>query len=216
MELEIFLIHKEFAMVALTCKGDPIYPKAIFCIGRNYVEHINELQNSKPDECVFFIKPPHALGESLHVSLHNEPIHYEGELVFVLGDGGFKAVGFGLDLTKRELQTKLKSKSLPWERSKAFRVSALVSEFVPFSSLESLRLELNINGKLVQSGGVKDMIYPPKVALKSLLEWSDVYENDLLFTGTPKGVGVVHIKDIFHCKVYENDRLLVEHEWIAT
>ena len=203
-------------MTTLTCKGTPISPKAIFCIGRNYSEHIAELGNSKPDECVFFIKTPHSLSENLLVGLQGEPIHYEAELVFVLGANSLTAVGIGLDLTKRELQTKLKSKSLPWEKAKSFRASALVSECVEFKVLESLRLELWINNMLVQSGGVKDMIYPPLLALELLQEWTNTEVDDILFTGTPKGVGVVNIGDLFHGKVYENDKLLVEKYWIAT
>lgn len=203
-------------MNPITCKGKLVYPKALFCVGRNYSEHIAELGNAMPDECVFFIKPPHALGKDLHVSFHDEPIHYEGELVFVLEDDSLTAVGIGLDLTKRQLQTELKSKSLPWERSKSFRVSALVSDCVAFESLQNLHFELWINNLLVQSGAVIDMIYPPLLALESLLCWSDVANNDLLFTGTPKGVGVVNRGDIFIGKVFENKKLLVEKSWIAT
>ena len=202
-------------MIPVTCKGVDIFPKAIFCIGRNYTKHIEELGNAKPDECVFFIKPPHALANTLHVSIHDEPIHYEAELVFVLDKGMLTSVGIGLDLTKRELQAKLKSNSLPWERSKSFRVSALVSDCVEFKTLDSLRLELWINNKLVQSGGVKDMIYKPNLALELLHKWSDTAQNDLFFTGTPEGVGVVNKGDVFIGKVYEEQTLLVEKTWEA-
>jgi len=203
-------------MKTLTCKDKAISPKALFCIGRNYSEHIEELGNSKPDECVFFIKPPHALSDSLHVSIHDEPVHYEAELVFVLGHDSLTAVGIGLDLTKRQLQTELKSKSLPWERAKCFRVSAVVSDCVEFDSLENLRLELWINNMLVQAGGVNDMIYKPLLALELLHGWSDTEPNDLLFTGTPKGVGIVNVGDEFVGKVYENNTLLVQKSWIAS
>ena len=203
-------------MTPVTCKNELVYPKALFCVGRNYSEHIAELGNAKPEECLFFTKTPHALAQDLHVSFHDEPIHYEAELVFVLDGDLLTAVGVGLDLTKRELQTKLKTKSLPWERAKSFRVSALVSECVGFDVLESLRLELWVNNVLVQSGGVKDMIYSPLLALELLHSWSDTHKNDLLFTGTPKGVGVVNVGDVFTGKVYENDKLLVEKTWIAS
>lgn len=202
-------------MIPVICNGKNIYPKAIFCVGRNYSEHIEELGNAKPEECVFFIKIPHALTNTLHVSIHDEPMHYEAELVFVIENNKLTAVGFGLDLTKRQLQSKLKSSSLPWERAKSFRGSALVSDFVHFTSLESLSLELWINNKLVQSGGVKDMIYKPDLALNLLVDWSDLEENDLFFTGTPKGVGKVNQGDIFIGKVYENSTLLVEKSWEA-
>ena len=109
--------------------GLPITPSKIVCVGRNYVEHIQELNNDVPDQMVLFIKPNSAISPTLRC-YHQEPLHYETELCFMVVDGAFKAASVGLDLTKRQLQSQLKIKGLPWERAKGFDGSALFSEFV--------------------------------------------------------------------------------------
>ena len=131
--------------------SNPIQPTKILCIGRNYHDHIKELNNPVPDEMVVFNKPPSSIGSQL-CSYHGETIHYESEICFLVKDGQYCAVGFGLDLTKRELQSKLKSKGLPWERAKAFDGSAVFSRFLPIEGvdIESLQVELFINCVRVQ------------------------------------------------------------------
>ena len=125
-----------------------ITPNKIICIGRNYVEHIAELGNEVPDEMVIFLKPNSAIAGQL-TSFDQEPLHFEGELCFIYQQGHFSAVGFGLDLTKRGLQSKLKSKGLPWERAKAFNGSAVFSDFVSVDKVSSdLSLTLKIDNEL--------------------------------------------------------------------
>jgi len=202
-------------MRTILCNETPIVPSTLFCIGRNYAEHIKELGNETPETPVIFFKPNSTLAELLHVSEHDEPIHYEAEIVFVVGDEGYKAAGIGLDLTKRALQSTLKAKGLPWERAKAFRGAALVSPCTSFTCKEALRLELWINNVLAQEGKVEQMLYTPEALLEELRAFVDVSENDLVFTGTPKGVGVVQAGDVFVGKLYEGDLLLVEQTWRA-
>ncbi|MBE0495768.1 MAG: fumarylacetoacetate hydrolase family protein [Campylobacterales bacterium] len=200
-------------MRTIVCNEETVTPSTLFCVGRNYVEHIKELGNETPESPVFFFKPNNVLAETLHVSMWDEAIHYETELVFVVGVDGYKAVGVGLDLTKRALQSTLKAKGLPWERAKSFRGAALVSPCLGFTCIEDLRLELWIDDVLVQEGGVSQMIYPPLEVLTQLQDFVDVSENDLVFTGTPKGVGVCHVGQVFVGKLFEKETLLVEQTW---
>ena len=110
-------------MNTIQLDSQPIAPSKIVCIGRNYLEHIRELGNETPDAMVIFNKPNSAISQTLF-ALRDEPLHYEGEICFMVKQGELDALGFGLDLTKRELQSKLKSKGLPWERAKAFDAAA--------------------------------------------------------------------------------------------
>ena len=193
-----------------------ISPSKIVCVGRNYVEHIEELGSEVPDEPIFFMKPNSAISEQLH-SFHQEPLHYEGELCFLFEDGGFSAVGFGLDITKRALQNKLKSKGLPWERSKAFDGSAVFSKFIGIDQVsQNLSLELSINGKVVQSGSISLMLYKPQNILLDILKFISLENGDIVMTGTPKGVGVINSKDFFCGKVMDNDSLMTSGEWVAS
>ncbi len=192
-----------------------ITPNKVICIGRNFVEHIEELKNEVPRQMVIFFKPNTSV--SGEVKLHDDEVtHFESELSFLIKDGKFEAVSFGLDLTKREVQSILKEKGLPWERAKAFRASAIFSEFVSFESLEDLNLTLHVNNKLVQKGGVDMMINKPYDILKEVLTFSDIDENDILMCGTPKGVGILTKGDILEGCVYEKDRLLIKCEWVVS
>ena len=139
-------------MKTVIIESQNIVPSKIICIGRNYVEHIAELGNEIPDEMVVFNKPNSAISTKLK-SYHQEQLHYEGELCFMVKDGDFSAVAFGLDLTKRDLQSQLKAKGLPWERAKAFNGSAVFSDFVKINKSdinEKLSLELTIDEKIMQ------------------------------------------------------------------
>ena len=102
-----------------------IQPSKIVCVGRNYVAHIRELNNEIPDSMVVFNKPNSAIADTLHSHIDGQTLHYESELAFLVAKGTLSAVGFGLDLTKRDLQTELKEKGLPWERAKSFDGAAL-------------------------------------------------------------------------------------------
>ena len=147
-----------------------ITPSKVICIGRNYVEHIQELANEIPDEMVVFLKPNSSIGNELQAYHNNDALHYEAELCFLYQAGKFAAVGLGLDLTKRGVQSKLKAKGLPWERAKAFDKSAVFSDFIPFDEnvVDQLNLSLTINDKPTQVGGVPLMMFKPNEILSEL------------------------------------------------
>ncbi len=190
-----------------------ITPSKIVCIGRNYVDHITELGNEIPDDMVVFMKPNSAISTELRV-LAKESLHYEGEICFVYENSRFSAVGFGLDLTKRRLQTSLKSKGLPWERAKAFDGSAIFSPFVELSTISSsLAIELDINGKTVQSGSVSLMMYKPEGILRELQTFITLHDGDIVMTGTPAGVGEIHAGDVFEGKIKLNDDIITTARW---
>lgn len=196
--------------------GKKLSPSKIVCIGRNYVEHIKELNNEMPDQAVIFVKPNSAINEQI-ISGIDDVIHYEAELSFVIQNNGITAVGIGLDLTKRALQTKLKNKGLPWERAKAFDSSAIFSEFVSFDNeLEQLSLQLFINEQLVQQANFDLMIYKPNEILEEVSSFMSFIDGDILMTGTPKGVGEVNVNDVFVGKIFCSDRLLIEKQWTVT
>lgn len=200
-------------MQSIVVDGEPVIPSKVVCIGRNYAEHIKELGNEVPDSPVLFIKPNSALSRTL-LSSEIEAIHYEGEIAFCVRDGALSAVGFGLDLTKRALQSQLKSKGLPWERAKAFDGAAVFSEFVSFSgSVEGLRMELAINDVLTQSGGYELVLYKPAQVLTEIEKSFTLEDGDVVMTGTPQGVGELVSGDVFCGKIFDDGSLLVEARW---
>ena len=196
--------------------NQPVTPSKIVCVGRNYVAHIEELGNEVPRDMVVFNKPNSAIGNVLHSQLGGERLHYEGELAFIVRDGGFVAVGFGLDLTKRNLQSRLKEKGLPWERAKAFDGSALFSEFVTLAGdIDSLALRLEVDGELRQHGGVELMMYKPEVILRELAHFTTLEDGDIVMTGTPEGVGEIRAGQCFEACVLAGPEILVASAWIA-
>ncbi|NPA73789.1 MAG: fumarylacetoacetate hydrolase family protein [Epsilonproteobacteria bacterium] len=200
-------------MKKVAFKDTKVSPCKIICVGRNYVEHIKELGNELPKQMVLFIKPNSSIGDDfLYVSEDN---HYEGEISFLIKDGGIYAVGFGLDITKRELQSILKEKGLPWERAKAFDNSAVFSDFVKIEDTNGLSLELYKNGELIQQGGVELMIYKPEQIIKEIKTFLSLDDYDIVMSGTPKGVGKYKIGDKFLGKIYKEDKLLTQKEWIV-
>nr|WP_319552788.1 fumarylacetoacetate hydrolase family protein [uncultured Vibrio sp.] len=188
----------------------------VLCVGRNYVEHIHELDNAIPEQMVVFNKPSSSISESLH-SFHQEPLHYEAEICLLIQDGQYAAVGLGLDLTKRGLQSTLKKQGLPWERAKAFDGSVVFSRFVPLEGIDinDLNLELLINCVHVQKGHVEQMLYPPFTILDELSSYTRLEDGDVIMTGTPKGVGEVHQGDVFLGRLKCGDVTLFETEWVA-
>ncbi len=189
-------------------------PSKIVCVGRNYVEHIKELDNEIPKDMVLFAKPNSSISDELkEVSFDN---HYEGEISFLILNQKIAGVGFGLDLTKRELQSYLKNKGLPWERAKSFDGAAVFSEFVSFENdINELSLELYINDKLVQKGGVNLMIYKPKTILKEIKSFMSLQDGDIIMSGTPKGVGKYKKEDKFLGKILYKDKVIVQKNWIV-
>ncbi|MEY4135384.1 MAG: fumarylacetoacetate hydrolase family protein [Saprospiraceae bacterium] len=184
----------------------------IICIGRNYSEHARELNNAVPEEPVVFMKPPSALlvnDKPLYYPEFTSDLHYEGEVVLQIGKNGrhiqpefasgyIGGIGFGIDFTARDLQQKCKSKGLPWEIAKAFDGSAPLSAILPteqFPDLAAINFELYKNGARVQQGNTRDMIFSFEDILVYVSRFFKLQMGDLIFTGTPAGVGPVGIGD---------------------
>ncbi|PLW83710.1 2-keto-4-pentenoate hydratase [Kineobactrum sediminis] len=190
-----------------------VTPSKIVCIGRNYVAHIEELGNEVPEQMVVFLKPNSALGSTLYAE-RDEALHYEGEIAFIVKEGKLAGVGFGLDLTKRALQSRLKSKGLPWERAKGFDGAALCSNFVPLTvPIDGLTMELRIDGELRQQGGVELMMYKPAAIVEELASFMTLEDGDIIMTGTPAGVGEILAGQHFNGRVVSAGKILAEHSW---
>lgn len=197
-----------------------VVPTKIICVGRNYVDHIHELGNEIPEDMVVFLKPNSAITTKLHSQHLGETLHYETELCFMFQYGRFSHVAVGLDLTKRDLQTKLKAKGLPWERAKAFDGAALFSPFVAIDDAHApLYFTLSINDKLVQEGHIDLMIYKPQTILSELQAFMSLDEGDIVMTGTPKGVGSIPAKSVFNVTLSRGLQAgaepLLEYQWLS-
>jgi 2-keto-4-pentenoate hydratase/2-oxohepta-3-ene-1,7-dioic acid hydratase in catechol pathway len=200
-------------MQQISLDGQCVTPSKIVCIGRNYVEHINELGNEIPTEPVIFIKPNSAITDVMTFD-PQEDIHYEAELTFVVQDGTLSGVGIGLDLTKRAVQSQLKAKGLPWERAKSFDGSAVLSNFVSIPGrIEELSLELYINGELTQLATFDLMLHKPNDILAEVSAFMTCEEGDLIMTGTPKGVGSIQLGATFMARVLSNQQTILENTW---
>ncbi|MEA3513468.1 MAG: fumarylacetoacetate hydrolase family protein, partial [Campylobacterota bacterium] len=172
-----------------------ITPSKVVCIGRNYVEHIQELNNETPDTMVVFNKPNSAISDTLY--FFTPDTRFEGEICFLIENKKIKGIGFGLDLTKANIQNKMKSKGLPWERAKAFNKSAVLSEFVLFDGdVTKLKLELFINDSLVQFANYDLMIYKPQEMLEEIQTFMELEDGDIIMSGTPKGVATYKVGDV--------------------
>jgi 2-keto-4-pentenoate hydratase/2-oxohepta-3-ene-1,7-dioic acid hydratase in catechol pathway len=184
----------------------------IICIGRNYAEHAKELGNAVPAEPVFFCKPDSALlpkGNPFFSPDWTSDVHYEVELVLRIDRLGkhiskefapryYGAVGLGIDFTARDVQEELKKKGLPWEKAKGFDGSAVVSQdFVPVEDLtkSSIHFSLQKNNEVVQSGNSQDMIFDFDAIIAYVSQYMTLKIGDLIFTGTPSGVGKVSAGD---------------------
>lgn len=196
----------------------------IICIGRNYVEHARELNNPLPDEPVFFLKPDTAIIIRNRPFFHPEfskNIHYEVELALKIRKNGrhvrpefahtyYEEIGIGIDFTARDVQDNLKKKGLPWEAAKAFDGSAPVSNFFPLSKYpdpKNINFRLVKNGETVQEGNSGLMIFDFDAILTHVSKYVTLKMGDLVFTGTPAGVGPVKIGDRLEAYI-ENDLLL--------
>jgi len=192
-----------------------VTPSKVVCIGRNYVEHIKELNNETPDSMVVFNKPNSAISDRLYY--FDAYTRFEGEICFLIIDKKITGVGFGLDLTKANIQNKMKEKGLPWERAKAFDKSAVFSDFVDFNGdITKLSMKLYINGNLVQGANYELMIYKPESMLKEIESFMSLEDNDIIMSGTPKGVSTYNISDEFLGQIYYDKKLLVEVKFIVT
>jgi 2-keto-4-pentenoate hydratase/2-oxohepta-3-ene-1,7-dioic acid hydratase in catechol pathway len=185
----------------------------IICIGRNYVKHIEELQNERPDEPVVFMKPDSAILLKQHpfvIPEFSNDIHHEVEILIKINKVGkyidakfapnyYDEIGLGIDFTARDLQSKLKDKGLPWEKAKSFDGSAVIGEFLPkklFSSLENINFELKCNNITVQKGNTSYMLWKIDELIAHVSQYFTLKIGDIIFTGTPEGVAVVKPNDI--------------------
>ena len=197
----------------------------IICIGRNYSEHAKELNNPLPEKPVFFMKPDSSIlknNKPFFLPDFSQDVHYEVELVLKISrlgknidekfaDRYFNEIGIGIDFTARDLQKECKSKGLPWEIAKAFENSAPLGKFLPkenFSDLGDIKFHLNINDQTVQMGTSRDMIFSFNKLISYLSQFFTLKTGDLIFTGTPAGVGPVHKND--HLLAYIEDKLLLD------
>ncbi len=196
----------------------------IICIGRNYAEHAKELNNPIPTEPVIFMKPDTALLKDNQPFYHPEfskDIHHEVELVIKISKEGkhitpkfarnyFDEIGLGVDFTARDLQSKFKEKGLPWELAKGFDGSAPISNFLPIkqiADLQNINFSLKINGSEVQVGNTSLMLFPFENIIAYVSQYITLKKGDLIFTGTPQGVGKINIGD--HLEGFiENKKLL--------
>lgn len=197
--------------------NNEIFPSKVVCIGRNYMEHIAELNNEIPEDMVFFIKPNSAISDKLVFPKAQNSCHYEAEISFLIEDNKISAIAFGLDLTLREVQSKLKEKGLPWERAKSFDKAAVFSKFISFSDdISKLGIELYINGELKQKGDYSMMINKPNEIIKEANTFLSFEDGDILMSGTPKGVGSFEIGDEFVGKILFNNKILIEEQFKVT
>ena len=184
----------------------------IFCVGRNYVSHAKELGNVVPEEPIIFMKPKSALllpEKPVYYPEFTDDLQYECELVIRINKNGkyiqerfarkyYNEVSVGIDFTARDLQQKLKDKGLPWEISKAFDASAAVGKFItitPETDLQALNFELKLNAHSVQKGNTADMIFSVNRIIEYASKYFTLNIGDLIFTGTPAGIGPVTVYD---------------------
>ena len=202
-------------MGSVVFKGQSVRPGKVVCVGKNYAAHIEEMASVPAENMVVFMKPATSIGTEL-LAVLDEPLHYEGEICLLMQGGEVAGVGFGLDLTKRDTQAKLKTAGLPWERSKAFTGSALFSEFVAApKDLSQLGVELVVDHAVRQKGDVNLMLYPPDVILKELNQFLVLEDFDIVMTGTPAGIGSIQAGERFYGRVFHGKQELVSAEWLA-
>ncbi len=196
----------------------------ILAIGRNYTEHIKELENEKPEEPVIFSKPDTALLKNnapFYLPDFSNNIHYEVELILRIGREGknietkfahkyYDGIGIGIDFTARDLQQKAKEKGLPWTLAKGFNGSAPVSEFLPlsdFPDLNNINFGLLLNGEERQKGNSSQMLFSFNEIISYISRFILLKKGDIIFTGTPEGVGKINAGDKLEAFI-ENKKLL--------
>lgn len=185
----------------------------IICIGRNYADHISELNNERPSEPVIFMKPDSAILLKQHpfvIPEFSDDVHHEVEILVKINKVGkyidtkfahkyYDEIGLGIDFTARDLQSKLKEKGLPWEKAKAFDGSAVISDFLSikeFDSLENINFELRNNSQIVQKGNTNQMLWKIDEIIAYVSQYFTLKKGDIIFTGTPSGVAKVNPNDV--------------------
>ncbi len=184
----------------------------IICIGRNYAEHAKEMNAPVPTEPVLFMKPETALLQKnlpFYYPEFSKDIHHEVELVLKISKMGrhiehqfanryYDEIGIGIDFTARDIQAKCKEKGLPWEKAKAFDHSAPIGKFLPktrFPLMDDIHFHLDVNGKKVQQGTTEDLLFSFDHLIAYVSQYFTLKKGDLIYTGTPEGVGPVKIGD---------------------
>lgn len=190
----------------------------IFCIGRNYVDHAKELNNPIPSEPLVFMKPPTAILRANKPFYHpdfSDNIHYEVELVLKIDKNGkcvnekfassyYSSIALGIDFTARDIQAKCKEKGHPWEKAKGFDNSAVLSEFYPLDNDNPVKFSMKKNGETVQKGNSDDMIFDFNKLIIHLTTYFTLQQGDIIYTGTPAGVGKIEIGDILEGYLGDN------------
>ena len=185
----------------------------ILCVGRNYAEHAKELKNEIPDKPIIFMKPATAIlkdDKDFYLPEFSKEVHYEVELVIKISKNGkhivkrfakdyYDEISLGIDVTARDLQAELKSKGHPWEIAKAFDNSAILGTFINKTdyNLDNLNFSLKKNNEVVQTGNTKDMLFVIDDIIVYSSQFFRLQMGDLIYTGTPAGVGKMNIGDIF-------------------
>lgn len=198
----------------------------IIAIGRNYAAHIAELNNEKPSQPVVFMKPDTALlrnNAPFYYPEFSKDIHFEVEVLIKINKEGkyidqkfahkyYDEIGIGIDFTARDLQTKCKEKGLPWEIAKAFNGSAPISEFISKEGrdLSNLNFSLKQNGELKQQGNTSLMLFPFDEIVAYVSQYFTLKKGDIIFTGTPAGVGPIAIGDKLEAFIEEEKLLEVD------
>ncbi len=184
----------------------------IICIGRNYTDHITELDNQRPEHPVVFLKPDSAIlpkNNPFYIPEFSNDVHYEVEVLVKINRIGkyidkafahkyYNEIGLGIDFTARDLQSQLKAKGLPWEKAKAFDGSAIIGQFYPknqFEDLQNISFSLQKNGQTVQEGNTAMMLWTIDELIAYVSQYFTLKIGDIIFTGTPAGVGSVAIDD---------------------
>ncbi|MBJ2176299.1 fumarylacetoacetate hydrolase family protein [Aureibaculum sp. A20] len=198
----------------------------IICIGRNYAKHIEELANERPENPVVFLKPDSAILPKkmpFFIPAFSSDIHYEVEVLVKINKVGkhieskfahkyYDEIGLGIDFTARDVQAQCKEKGLPWEKAKAFDGSAVIGEFYPKDKfdLENLKFQLSKNEVVVQNGNTNAMLWKIDDLIAYVSQFFTLKKGDIIFTGTPEGVGRVAENDILIGKLEDNEAFSIK------
>ncbi|WP_440683620.1 fumarylacetoacetate hydrolase family protein [Cysteiniphilum halobium] len=205
-------------MQTVTFNRKRVSPSKIVCVGRNYLNHIKELNNEVPKDPVLFIKPNSAISEALAID-SARTLHYETELCLLMESQKIVGIGLGFDLTDRNLQSKLKQEGLPWEKAKGFDGAAVFSEFIPLekvSDLADFSFKLIINGIVKQHGIYQNMLYKPQDLVHYIQRYFTLADHDIVMTGTPEGVGEIKLNDVFELNLYLKEKIVLTKQYVVS
>lgn len=197
-------------MNVINFAGKSFTVSKVICVGRNYVDHIKELNNDVPREPIIFLKPNSAVTDCIHS--FKEYVEYEAEISFLIVEKKLSALALGIDFTKRKIQKECITNGHPWEVAKAFTHSAVFSPFVEVpKNLSNLSFNFYKNNKIVQSARLSDALFSPKTILDHCSNFLSFSDGDILMTGTPGGIGPVNPGDFFSTKLMIGEQIVLEH-----